>query len=279
LRNHPLNPMTDADLRRWLRLQTREPVGLVAHAAVRRGGDAIRAALRECADSGERLAIVDAVSEDDLLAIGDACADAPLMTGGSGIALGLPRNFIRKGLARGSSSGVRGIRGPEAILAGSCSVRTLEQVEAHRAVHPSLALDPEDILSGAVTPRHVVDFVTANVGRAPLVFSSAAPDAVARAQARFGRDAVAQAVEAFFAQAARDLVESGVQRLVVAGGETSGAVVSALGLTQLAIGPEIDPGVPMLLANEGRRPLALALKSGNFGGRDFFARALEVLAQ
>jgi uncharacterized protein YgbK (DUF1537 family) len=130
-----------------------------------------------------------------------------------------------------------------------------------------------------VTARHLVDFVVANAGRAPLVYSSAAPGAVAQAQQRFGRETVAHAMERLFAQAARELVDSGVQRLVVAGGETSGAVVSALALTQLAIGPEIDPGVPMLLAQEGSKPLALALKSGNFGGRDFFARALRVLEQ
>jgi uncharacterized protein YgbK (DUF1537 family) len=279
LRNHPLNPMTDSDLRRWLRLQTTELVGLVPHATVRAGAEAIRGALGECAGRGERVAIVDAVSEEDLIAIGEACADAPLITGGSGIALGLPRNFIRKGLAQGRPSRVGGIRGPEAILAGSCSARTLEQIEAHRANHPSLAVDPDDVMAGRVTSRHLVDFVAANAGRAPLVFSSAAPEVVARAQERFGREAVAHAVEQLFAKTARELVDSGVQRLVVAGGETSGAVVTALQLTQLAIGPEIDPGVPMLLAQEGSKPLALALKSGNFGGRDFFARALEVLEQ
>jgi uncharacterized protein YgbK (DUF1537 family) len=279
LRNHPLNPMTDSDLRRWLRLQTTELVGLVPHAIVRAGAEAIHGALSECAGRGERVAIVDAVSEEDLIAIGEACADAPLITGGSGIALGLPRNFIRKGLAQGRPSRVGGIRGREAILAGSCSARTLEQIEAHRANHPSLAVDPDDVMAGRVTSRNLVDFIAANAGRAPLVFSSAAPEAVARAQERFGRDAVAHAVEQLFAKTARELVDSGVQRLVVAGGETSGAVVTALQLTQLAIGPEIDPGVPMLLAQEGSRPLALALKSGNFGGRDFFARALAVLEQ
>jgi uncharacterized protein YgbK (DUF1537 family) len=134
-------------------------------------------------------------------------------------------------------------------------------------------------MAGRVTPRHLVDFVAAHAGRAPRVFSSAAPEAVARAQQRFGREAVAHAVERLFAQAARELVDSGVQRLVVAGGETSGAVVSARALTQLAIGPEIDPGVPMLLAQERSRPLALALKSGNFGGPDFFTRALAVLGR
>jgi uncharacterized protein YgbK (DUF1537 family) len=183
------------------------------------------------------------------------------------------------GLAQGQGGRVKGIAGSEAILAGSCSTRTLEQIEAHRAGHPSLAVATDDVMSGKVAARHVVEFVRANAGRGPLVFSSAAPEVVKRAQERFGREAVAHAVENLFAQAAKDLVASGVQRLVIAGGETSGAVVSALGLTQLAIGPEIDPGVPMLLSQEGNRPLALALKSGNFGAVDFFARALRVLEQ
>jgi uncharacterized protein YgbK (DUF1537 family) len=279
LRHHPLNPMTDSDLRRWLRLQTTEPVGLVPHAVVRQGGDAINAALSDCAGRGERLAIVDAVSEDDLLAIGDACAKAPLITGGSGIALGLPRNFLRLGLARGNVAHVKGVAGREAILAGSCAARTLEQIEVHRAGHPSLAITAEDVMAGRIAARDIVQFVAANAGRAPLVYSSAAPQAVADAQGRFGRNDVAHAIEQLFARAARELVESGVQRLVIAGGETSGAVVTALQLTRLAIGPEIDPGVPMLLSDEGGKRLALALKSGNFGGRDFFARALRTLGE
>ena len=276
LRNHPLNPMTDADLRRWLRLQTASAVGLVPHAVVARGADAIRDALEACSSRGEVLAIVDAVSEGDLLAIGAASRAAPLVTGGSGIALGLPRNFIEAGLANGRGGESRGIKGPEAILAGSCSARTLEQIEAHRGRHPVMEVPPAGILDGTVTPWHAVEFVRSHAGRAPLVYSSANADAVRAAQQRHGRDEVAHAIEAFFAQAARALVDSGVVRLVVAGGETSGAVVSALGLAQVAIGPEIAPGVPILRA-EGDKPLVLALKSGNFGQVDFFSRALAMM--
>jgi uncharacterized protein YgbK (DUF1537 family) len=277
LRHHPLNPMTDSDLRRWLRLQTKESVGLVPHAVVSRGAAALRSGLDACAARGERLVIVDAVSEADLLAIGEACSDAPLITGGSGIALGLPGNFIRAGLASGKPSPLEGVSGPEAILAGSCSARTLEQIAAHRVSHPVLALDAAEVMDGRVTARDVIAFVRANSGKSPLVYSSAPSGEVSAAQDRFGRDKVAHAIEMLFADAARELVKGGVQRLVIAGGETSGAVVSALALDHLAIGPEIDPGVPMLLAR-GTKPLALALKSGNFGGVDFFGRALQVLA-
>jgi len=261
--------MTDADLRRWLRLQAMEAVGFVAHAVVSKGAGALRAALADCATRRERLVIVDAVSEADLLAIGGACEDAPLITGGSGIALGLPANFIRKGLAAGIPVRVPGVEGMEAVLAGSCSARTLEQIEAHRASHPALAIEPAALLEGRIKVADVVAFVQSNAGRAPLVYSSAPAAQVASAQQAHGRDKLALAIEALFAAAARALVAAGVRRLVVAGGETSGAVVSALALGQLAIGPELA---------QGDRPLALALKSGNFGERDFFERALRVLA-
>jgi uncharacterized protein YgbK (DUF1537 family) len=276
LRDHPLNPMTDSDLRRWLRRQTTEEVGLVIRATVASAAPALRDALRECAARGERLVIVDAIDEADLRAIGVACADAPLLTGGSGIALGLPGNFMAKGLASGRQVPGAGISGPAAVLAGSCSARTLEQIERHRRAHPSLKLDPRDVLEGRVQARDAVRFVLDNAGKAPLVFSSASPEQVGGAQREYGREKVARAIEVLFGAVARDLVAAGVRRLVVAGGETSGAVVTALALTTLEIGPEIDPGVPALFSRSGT-PIALALKSGNFGSADFFAAALAIL--
>ncbi len=276
LENHPLNPMTDADIRRWLAGQCRSPVGLVDSGIVRRGGRAIGAALDAAAGHGETLVIVDAIADEDLLAIGEACAEAPLITGGSGIALGLPRNFIASGEASGRGTAFAGVPGPEAILAGSCSRATLAQVERHAEEHPVLAIDIEAVMAGGVSVRDLVRFVRANEGKAPLVYSTSPPRTVAALQARHGRDAVAHRLDALFADTARALVAEGVRRLVVAGGETSGAVVSALGRKALAIGPEIDPGVPALVAADGA-PLALALKSGNFGAPDFFAKALRVL--
>ncbi|HKH35159.1 MAG TPA: 3-oxo-tetronate kinase [Beijerinckiaceae bacterium] len=277
LENHPLNPMTDPDLRRWLRRQCEESVGLVPWAMVRQGGAALRAALEAAADRAERLVIVDAVSDDDLLAIGDACAEAPLLTGGSGIALGLPRNFIRQGLATGKGSAFQGVDGPEAILAGSCSRATLQQIEVHRKEHPVLQVEVEAVMEGAVTPEALAAFMHGHEGEAPLVYSSAPSEKVRALQSAHGREAIAAALDALFAETAARLVYDGVRRLVVAGGETSGAVVSALSLDALAIGPEIDPGVPALAAADGR-PLALALKSGNFGAPDFFAKALRTLS-
>jgi 3-dehydrotetronate 4-kinase len=276
MENHPLNPMIDADIRRWLACQCADPVGFVPWAVVRSGAAAIRHGLDAAAAKGERLAIVDAVTDEDLIAIGEACADAPLLTGGSGIALGLPGNMIRRGLASGRSSTFSGLSGPEAILAGSCSRATLEQIAVHRREHPAFELDVGAVMNGTMTAAAAVRFVRDAEGRAPLVYSSAMPDQVRAAQERFGREVVAARLDALFAEIARRLVAEGVRRLVVAGGETSGAVVSSLGLKAVAIGPEIDPGVPALAARDGA-PLALALKSGNFGAPDFFAKALGIL--
>ena len=276
LENHPLNPMTDADLRRWLKRQAQSPVGLVPWTLVRKGAAAIKTALAEAAHRGNKLVIVDALSEDDLLAIGKACAEVPLITGGSGIAMGLPQNFAIAGKLSPAKRAWQGIRGPEAALAGSCSAATRRQVERHAARHPVFAIDAEAVLAGTLTPEAIVAFMRENSGRQPLAYSSASPDEVSAIQARHGREKSAHALEAFFERTSRALVESGVRRLVVAGGETSGAAISGLGLDAVTIGPEIDPGVPAL-ATLAPEKVALTLKSGNFGSEDFFEKALDRL--
>jgi len=275
LERHPLNPMTDPDLRRWLRLQTRGDVGLVAHDVVRRGAEAIRAALNAEGEAGSALAIVDAVADEDLLAIGEACRDVPLLTGGSGIALGLPSNFAAAGLVEVSSPAPVARSGPAVILAGSCSRATIEQVGHYEERgRPALRVEPEALMLGAFAVEDALAFVRTYRSEAPLIYSSEAPEVVAERQLVHGRDAVARAVEDFFARLAQRLVlEEGVERLVVAGGETSGAVVSGLAPRALRIGPEIDPGVPALDCI-GAPSVALALKSGNFGAPDFFERAV-----
>lgn len=275
LRNHPLTPMSDSDLRRWLRAQSRHPVGFVAWPRVRVGSREIAGQLRECADAGQVLVVVDALTDDDLLAIAEACADAPLVTGGSGIALGLPRNFHRSGLVDGTHRAFRPAKGREAILAGSCSRATLAQIAEHEKRHPVLRLSIDEIIRGLATPVDVVAFVERHEGSAPLVSTSQPPVEVRALQDTYGADKVASAVDALFARSASLLASRGLARLVVAGGETSGAVVSALGFESLDIGPEIAPGVPAVSSGDGR--LALALKSGNFGQFDFFTRALAIL--
>jgi len=276
LENHPLNPMTDPDIRRWLAYQTTSKVGLVSHDVVRRGSEAVSAALSAAATQ-ETLVIVDAISDEDLVTIGTAVENHRLVTGGSGIALGLPANFIRQGLAVGSAGTAIGAEGPDAILAGSCSGATRGQVDLHKISHPTLAIDVDKVMSGETTSDDIVAFIRQHHGQAPLAYSSGTPEEVRVLQDRYGREAVAEKLDALFAESARKLVEAGIRRLVVAGGETSGAVVSALDLGALTIGQEIDPGVPVLLSG-GPQPIALALKSGNFGAPDFFTKALERLA-
>lgn len=275
MRDHPLTPMVDPDIRRWLRRQTSGEVGLVPFQTVQAGPQAIRAALDQEALAGRRLVVTDALTDADLRALGEAVAGDRLVTGGSGIALGLPTNFRRAGLPAPAPRPFRGQSGPAVALSGSCSVQSLKQVAAHAQSHPVLDLSPDAVMSGAVTAATAVSFALDNIGRLPLISSSAEAARVRAAQDRHGRDALARALETLMGEIARQLVAAGVTRLVVGGGETSGAVVTALGLTALAIGPEIDPGVPALSVEDG--DLAIALKSGNFGGLDFYARAIHAL--
>ncbi len=279
MQNHPLTPMTDPDLRRVLGRQTGAGIGLVAHPSVAAGPEHLRAALSNIAARGETFAIIDAISDADLLSIGEALSDAPLLTGGSGIALGLPRNLIRAGLARGGQAVFAPVSGSGAILAGSCSGATRGQVQQHEADHPSFRIDVAQVIAGALGPDDLFAFIDANRMQAPLVYSSGTPDQVAALQARYGREAVAARLDALFAETSRLLVRRGYRRIVVAGGETSGAVAQAvtdaLGLGDMRIGPEIDPGVPSL----GLGDMRLALKSGNFGAPGFFVKALRMMEE
>ena len=274
---HPLTPMTDPDLRRWLQRQTRGRVGHVAAATVFEGPDAIRAALDAETKAGRGIVVVDAIRDLDLRAIGAAARDLKLITGGSGIALGLPDNFRKDGLIGAEVSTFVGSPGPAAILSGSCSNMTRAQVAAYRLDHPVFDVAPDALMSGAVTAARVLGWARSEAasGAVPLVSSSAEPAAVKAAQEKYGRSEVAGAIEAFFAEMARGLVDGGVTRLVVAGGETSGAVVEGLRLTALSIGPEIAAGVPAVKASD--RPLWLTLKSGNFGDEGFFDGAVAAL--
>ncbi|MEI4488711.1 3-oxo-tetronate kinase [Frigidibacter sp. MR17.14] len=278
MQHHPLTPMTDPDIRRVLAAQTTASVGHVAAPVVRAGSTAVAQALEMARARGEIFCVTDAVSDDDLLTIGTALADARLITGGSGIALGLPRNLIRAGHAAGGRMAGSAVAGPAAILAGSCSGATLGQVARHAAANPTLAIDVAQVMAGQVTADTLMAFYASHAGAAPLAFSSGTPDEVRATQDRFGRAEVAHRLDTLFAETARLLLRAGFRRFVVAGGETSGAVAQAvaaeLAQPALRIGPEIDPGVP-ILSLDGPAPVALALKSGNFGAPDFFAKALE----
>ncbi|WP_213686063.1 3-oxo-tetronate kinase [Roseicyclus sp.] len=269
MQNHPLTPMVDADIRRWLAPQTRHAVGHVAAVDVFAGPERIAQALAAQHAAGHRLIVVDAIRDADLMAIGAAARGLPLITGGSGVALGLPANFG----CTPAPVAWQGQSGRAAILSGSCSTATRAQVAHHAAQHPTREIVAADVIEGRISAAEIADWLLAQDGL-PLAYSSADPAEVARVQDRFGREAAATAIEGLFAEVARRLVAGGVTRLITAGGETSGAVVEGLGLTDLAIGPEIDPGVPALRA---RPDLVVALKSGNFGAEDFFEKADRML--
>ncbi|MET1412318.1 3-oxo-tetronate kinase [Roseibium sp. HPY-6] len=279
MENHPLTPMTDADIRRVLAGQIEGAVGHLPYPQVAQGTPEIARAFSEQAGAADFI-VVDALQDRDLLAIGAALADAALVTGGSGIAMGLPRNFIASGQANGRKVEDRAVSGPGAILAGSCSGATLGQIEHHKANHPAFPIEVEAVMSGRVTAATLVDFVTSQCDPAPLVYSSGSPQAVKGFQEKFGREAVSDTLDTLFADTAQALLEAGYRRLVVAGGETSGAVAQTLAVTlghpPMMIGAEIDPGIPVLTLGKAD-PVALALKSGNFGSADFFEKALRIM--
>lgn len=273
MQNHPLTPMTDPDIRRWLGHQIKGSVGHVPAQIVMQGAAATRARMQAEDASGHRLLVADAITDNDLITLGQAAADLPLLTGGSGIAMGLPGNFRAKGLLSAQDNAWVGQAGRSAILSGSCSNATRAQVALHAKSNPVREVTAEQVMTGDVTAQGLAEWALEQQDM-PLIYTSADPAVVAKAQARFGKEIVAEKIEAMFAQLARDLVAGGVTRLITAGGETSGAVVEGLGLSALQIGPEIDPGVPMIRASAN---LVLALKSGNFGGPDFFARAAKMM--
>lgn len=275
MERHPLTPMSDPDIRRWLQRQSRHRVGHVGYASVAQGSAAIAEALARQEAAGNRLVVVDALRNEDLMAIGVAAAGLWLVTGGSGVALGLPQNFRAAGLLAERPGAWSGLSGPAVVLSGSCSSATRAQIARYRQDHPAIAIDPDAVMAGAVDAGRLTALLMRDADKAPLAFSSADPKAVAAAQKRHGREAVATAIENLFAATARLLADKGITRLVIAGGETSGAVVAGLGVEAMEIGPEIDPGVPALKVRG--RAMALALKSGNFGAEDFFARAVAML--
>jgi 3-dehydrotetronate 4-kinase len=280
MRHHPLTPMSDANLMRVLQAQSRGKVGLVAWTAVAEGEQAIRARLASLEAEGVRLAVVDAINDADLHAIAAACAEHPLITAGSGVAIGLPQNFRRAGLLppRANAAELPRTSGPAAVISGSCSQATNGQV-AHwiESGRFAIRIDPFEAARGTDIAAQALRQAASLLGSGPVLFyATAAPHEVQAVQAQLGVAAAGAMLEQVMARIAQGLVEAGVTRLVVAGGETAGAVVQALGVSVLKIGAQIDPGVPWT-ATQGAHPILLALKSGNFGSRDFFAKSLQLL--
>ncbi|MEM8650250.1 MAG: 3-oxo-tetronate kinase [Pseudomonadota bacterium] len=275
MQNHPITPMTDPDIRRWLQYQTKNNVGHVNALQVSAGAEAILQSMEKEKKNGNRFLVVDALQDSDLRKIGAAAKAVKLITGGSGVAMGLPQNFLDAGKTSETNSKWKGQAGKCIVLSGSCSIATRAQLKFHAKDHPTREVTAEDIINKQVNLTDYLDWAMDADG-VPVIYSSAEPDLVKQVQADYGKEVSAAAFEKFFADMAVALVEQGVERLITAGGETSGAVVEGLSLGRLEIGPEIDPGVPALRASE---KLVVALKSGNFGSEDFFAKAAGLLGK
>lgn len=282
LKDHPLNPMHDSNLVRVLARQSRTQVGLVDLATVTRGPDAVRARLADLSGKGIGAAIIDAVFDRDLETIGLVAAEHRVSVGASGIGLGLARALVSTGRVKSAAaSGETGaaVGGPAACLAGSCSQATLQQIANAEPVMPVLHLDPERIVAGTDEAQRALGWARPRLADGPvLIASSSTPEQVGALQARHGRDAAGHAIEQAMADIADGLVQAGVRRLIVAGGETSGAVVDRLRIPGFLVGAEIAAGVPVLRAVGAEAgDMLLALKSGNFGGPEFFSDALGLM--
>ena len=278
LKDHPLNPMHDSNLVRVLARQSRTRIGLVDLATVTRGPEAVRAKLTDLAGKGVGAAIIDAVFDLDLETIGAVAVKHKVSVGASGMGLGLAR-ALASGKAAAPDIASEPVGGPAACLAGSCSQATLGQIANAEKIMPVLHLDPDQVIKGKDEARRALAWARERLDSGPvLIVSSSTPDEVAALQARHGRDLAGHAIEQAMADIAEGLVQSGVHRLVVAGGETSGAVVDRLKIPGFLVGAEIAAGVPVLRAVGAKEgAMLLALKSGNFGGPEFFSDALGLM--
>ncbi|MGO7335405.1 3-oxo-tetronate kinase [Rhizobium leguminosarum] len=283
LKDHPLNPMHDANLVRVLTRQSRNAVGLVDLTTIGAGPGAVKARLDDLRMAGCTAVIADAIFERDLETLGEVALETPVSTGASGLGLGLARALVRSG--RISSGGatttdaIRPVGGLSAIVAGSCSKATLRQLDIAERSMPVLRLDPERLLAGPDEIAAAISWAGDRISAGPVaIAASAAPETVSRLQSLYGREASGHAIETATSIITAELVERGVRRLVVAGGETSGAAVDRLAIPAFLIGPEIAPGVPVLrTVGNAQGDMLLALKSGNFGGEDFFTAALAMM--
>ncbi len=285
MRHHPLTPMVDANLVRVMQAQTRRKVGLVAQDVVAAGPQALRERFAALQSEDVGVAVVDAVCNQDLMMIGQALAGMSLVTAGSGIAIGLPQNWpqLRTRSAEVRADALPPSRGLQAVISGSCSVATNAQVlHFKQSGRPSMAVDPLTIAAGEDVVSHVLEWAEPLLAHGPvLIYATTEPGAVRAVQEHLGVARAGALVEEALSRIASGLVTRGVRQLLVAGGETSGAVVQSLGVQLMTIGPQIDPGVPWTAVDTPLcpgEPVHVALKSGNFGGVDFFTRAFAQLS-
>lgn len=280
MRQHPLTPMTDANLVRVMQAQTRRKVGLVDHTTVAAGPQAIHQAFARLQAQGVGVAIVDAITNTDLMTMGLALDGMPLVTAGSGVAIGLPQNWAARGCLHTTTTAdqLPPGRGHQAIVSGSCSVATNAQVHHWlQAGKPAFSIDPLAIAAGRDLVAQALAWAQVHLTHGPvLIYATAESQAVQAIQNRLGAHQAGALVEQTLSEIARGLIGQGVRQLIVAGGETSGAVVQALAVDRMVIGPQIDPGVPWTCVTTPLAPgesVHIALKSGNFGTEDFFSKA------
>ena len=287
MKSHPLTPMLDANLVKVMQAQCQRKVGLINYRTVALGAEKVRSRISELRSQGVGIAIVDAISNEDLMRLGSALADLPLVTAGSGVAIGLPQNFDIQATDETllHATNLPKATGLQAVVSGSCSLATNAQVAAWKASNqPHRALNLVLILGSDTQHDTEVQSILTWAQEhlsfgAVLVYSTANAESVKQTQSTLGSDATGSRVELALSAIAKGLVDRGVQQLVVAGGETSGACVQALGIEQMQIGHQIDPGVPWCygLANASGKNIHVALKSGNFGSQDFFLKAFKQL--
>lgn len=279
MKDHPLTPMRDSNLIRLMERQSAHGVGSIPLEVVRAGADAIADKVNALKASGKRYGVVDGLTDDDLREIGRAAKDHVLITGGSGVALGLPDNHRSAGVLETKMAPVTPeIAGRKLVLAGSCSAATRAQIAEMADKWPTRQIDVDEVFAGKDVAKELIDWAISQPDEHPvLIYSSADPKEVAKAQEKYGVARAGERIEQVIAKVAQRLSACGFRQLVIAGGETSGAVVAALGVHALRIGPEIAPGVPWT-ESLSKEPLALALKSGNFGGVAFFEEAFEALS-
>lgn len=278
MQNHPLTPMNDPNLLRVMASQSIGKVGAVQYETIIQGAEAIKHCLNEVSKDN-RYAILDTLTNDDLFSIGEACADLKLLTGGSGLSVGLAKNFQQKGLfkIREDSSELSKLRGQTIVLSGSCSVMTQKQVNYFKQFYPAKKIDPLQLEAGTSSLQEFLEwFESNNTSDSMMIYATDSPDQIKAVQEKLGVDKASELVENFMAELVEALVRKGVNKLVVAGGETSGAVVKALQPNMLKIGKSIAPGVP-LTEIVGDSPKLVALKSGNFGDELFFTKAIEAM--
>lgn len=280
MQHHPLTPMTDANLVRVMQAQCKSKVGLLSHKTIAQGAEAIQQEIANLKKQGVHVAVVDAVSNDDLMRLGPALKGMPLVTAGSGVAIGLPQNF---GLTPTPQASVLPkATGLQAVVSGSCSQATNRQVAHFKASgRPAFLIDPLHLKgSWQDLVQEALAWAEGHLASGPvLLYSTATPESVQAVQSQMGVEAAGHQVEQALAAIARGLVQLGAHQLVVAGGETSGACVQALDIEQLQIGLQIDPGVPWCHAHTAQGGVHITLKSGNFGTDDFFTKAFSFLSQ